>query len=37
MIAMKPSSEALLEKFRSGEYTGFSIGGQRLVDEEMAA
>lgn len=37
MIAMKPSSEALLEKFRSGEYTGFSIGGQRLVDEEMMA
>ncbi len=33
MIAMKPSSDEVLEKFRSGEYTGFSIGGIRLVDE----
>jgi hypothetical protein len=43
MIAMKPETAALLNKFKSGpngeppEYTGFSIGGQRLVDEEMAA
>ena len=34
MIAMKPSSDALLEKFRSGEFTGFSIGGFRVEDED---
>lgn len=33
MIAMKPSSDEVLEKFRSGEYTGFSIGGTRIDDE----
>lgn len=36
MIAMKPSSADMLEKFKSGEYTGFSIGGQRLEDEELS-
>lgn len=35
MIAMKPNSDELLEKFRSGEFTGFSIGGERLEDEEL--
>ena len=35
MIAMKPDSDELLEKFRSGEYTGFSIGGERITDEEV--
>ena len=32
LIAMKPSDPAMLEKFRSGEYTGFSIGGRRVTD-----
>lgn len=32
LIAMKPSPD-VLEKFESGEYTGFSIGGDRLRDE----
>lgn len=31
MIAAAPP-EHILEKFRSGEYTGFSIGGKRLRD-----
>lgn len=35
MIAMKPGSDEVMEKFRSGEYTGFSIGGARLQDEEI--
>ena len=34
MIAMKPSEE-VLAKFKSGEYTGFSIGGTRGDDEEV--
>lgn len=34
LIAMRPSS-AVLAKYRSGEYTGFSIGGSRLVDEDV--
>lgn len=33
MIGMKPDTEELLNKFRTGEYTGFSIGGERLIDE----
>jgi hypothetical protein len=33
MIAMKPDSDEMLEKFRDGTYTGFSIGGARLEDE----
>lgn len=32
LVAMKPSPE-VLAKFKSGEYTGFSIGGKRLQDE----
>ncbi len=35
MIAMKPDSDEMLEKFRTGEFTGFSIGGIRLEDEEV--
>lgn len=34
MIAMKPDEE-MLGKFKSGELTGFSIGGVRLEDEEV--
>jgi hypothetical protein len=32
LIAMKPSPE-VFAKFKSGEYTGFSIGGSRGQDE----
>lgn len=35
MIAMKPPAP-ILAKYQSGEYTGFSIGGRRVVDEEIA-
>lgn len=35
MIAMKPDNEEMLEKFRDGTYTGFSIGGTRIEDEEV--
>lgn len=35
MVAMAPSPD-VLAKFESGEYTGFSIGGQRLEDEDVA-
>ena len=34
MIAMLPE-DGVLEKFKSGEYTGFSIGGSRIEDEEV--
>ncbi len=34
MIAMRPDEE-MLEKFREGELTGFSIGGKRGDDEEV--
>lgn len=33
MIAMKPDTDEMLQKFKSGEYTGFSIGGVRVQDE----
>lgn len=36
MIAMKPASDEMLQKFKTGEYTGFSIGGRRIQDEEVA-
>lgn len=32
MIGMAPDNEETLEKFRSGERTGFSIGGRRVTD-----
>lgn len=35
MIAVKPDSDEILEKFRKGELTGFSIGGYRIEDEEI--
>ena len=34
MIAMRPDKD-MLEKFQLGELTGFSIGGERLKDEEV--
>lgn len=34
MIGVKPSNPETLAKFKSGEYSGFSIGGVRLVDED---
>lgn len=36
LIAMKPDSPEMLEKFRSGEYTGFSIGGRRVKDTPVS-
>lgn len=34
LIAMKPDADTL-EKYKTGEYTGFSIGGFRVRDEEV--
>lgn len=34
MIAIRPNAD-MLQKFQLGELTGFSIGGQRLEDEEV--
>lgn len=36
LIAMKPDDPAILAKYKSGEYSGFSIGGNRVTDEEVA-
>jgi len=36
MVAMKPSAE-ILAKYESGEYTGFSIGGQCAFEELIDA
>lgn len=33
MIAMKPDSDEVLEKFRTGEYRGFSMGGKYVENE----
>lgn len=35
MIAMKPENPETIEKFKNGEYNGFSIGGVRIKDEEV--
>lgn len=35
MIAVRPDNKDMLEKFRTGQFTGFSIGGMRLEDEEV--
>ena len=35
MIALKPYDDEVLNRFKSGEYTGFSIGGRRVEDEEV--
>lgn len=32
MIAIKPDSDEILEKFRNGEYKGFSIGGNYIPE-----
>ena len=37
MVAMHPDDKSVLAKFRSGEFTGFSIGGKRVVDEVVEA
>ena len=34
IVGIMPSV-AVLDKFESGEYTGFSIGGRRILDEEV--
>jgi hypothetical protein len=36
MIAMKPDSAEMLEKFRDGTYKGFSVGGFRIQYEDVA-
>lgn len=33
MVAVAPDSPEVLDKFRKGEYTGFSIGGRKVVEE----
>lgn len=35
MIAVKPETEEMLKKYQDGTYTGFSIGGERVVDEDV--
>ncbi len=36
MIGMKVNRPDILEKFKNGTYTGFSIGGRRILDERVA-
>lgn len=36
MIGMKPENPETIEKFKNGHYNGFSIGGIRIKDEEVA-
>ena len=35
MIAVKPTNKKILKDIASGKLTGFSIGGQRIEDEEI--
>lgn len=35
MIGVKPDSSTIVDRFRDGQYTGFSIGGNRLIDEPV--
>ena len=35
MVGIKPDDPAVLGKFLSGEYVGFSMGGVRIVDDEV--
>lgn len=35
LIGVKPDDKSVLDKFASGEFTGFSIGGYRGVDKEV--
>jgi cation transport regulator len=37
MIAVKPNDKAMLQKFKDGQYTGFSIGGRRIKDKEVSS
>jgi hypothetical protein len=37
IVGMKPDSSEVLNKFATGEFTGFSIGGRRLKDTEISA
>jgi hypothetical protein len=36
LIAMRPDKKEILNKFKSGEYTGFSIGGAYIDTQEVA-
>lgn len=35
IVGMKPDSAQLLEKYAKGQYTGFSIGGKRIEQENV--
>ena len=35
MVAVRPENNEIIEKFKSGEYTGFSIGGTRIQDDSV--
>jgi Putative phage serine protease XkdF/ChaB len=35
LIGMQVDNPEILQKFKSGEYTGFSIGGQRITDQTI--
>lgn len=35
LIAIKPHDDEILAKFRDGTYTGFSIGGKRILEEDV--
>lgn len=35
LLAIEPEDDEMLEKARLGEFTGFSIGGSRIEDEEI--
>lgn len=35
MVAVKPTNKKILDQIESGALTGFSIGGERLEDEEL--
>lgn len=34
LVGMRPGSDEILNKFKTGEYTGFSIGGQLIRGED---
>lgn len=36
MVAMKPENPEVLEKFRDGTYTGFSMGGKYVENEVVS-
>lgn len=37
LVGIKPDDPQVLEQFRTGQLTGFSIGGSRIEDEEVSA